>query len=194
MMNYKRLTACTLISAGAAIFAGAGAAQAVEFKTVIAEKSAITFTFKQMNVGMDGRFKKFSSQLSFDPDKAAAAKVALDVDLASIDTGSAEGDDEVGGKPWFNTKAFPKASFVSTAVKPLGGNRYELAGQLTIKGKTQAIVAPTTLTVNGEQAAFDGSFVIKRADFAIGEGQWADFGVVANEIQVKFHVLAAGGK
>jgi len=31
-------------------------------------------------------------------------------------------------------------------------------------------------------------------DFAIGEGQWADFGVVANEIQVKFKVLASGGK
>ena len=52
----------------------------------------------------------------------------------------------------------------------------------------------TTVTVQGEQATFDGSFVIKRADFAIGEGDWADFSVVANEIQVKFKVLASGGK
>lgn len=169
-------------------------AQAVEFKTVLADKSAINFTFKQMNVGMDGHFKKFSSQLSFDPANAANAKVSLDVDLASIDTGTADGNTEVAGKPWFNTQAFPTAKFVSTSVKALGGNRYEVAGQLTIKGKTQPVVAPTTVTVQGDQATFDGSFVIKRADFSIGEGDWADFSVVANEIQVKFKVLASGGK
>ena len=106
----------------------------------------------------------------------------------------ADGDEEVVGKLWFNTKAFPMAKFVSSSVKSLGGNRYEVAGQLTIKGKSQPVVAPTTMTMQGDQAAFDGSFVIERADFAIGEGQWADFGVVANEIQVKFHVLASGGK
>ncbi len=169
-------------------------AQAVEFKTVLADKSAINFTFKQMNVGMDGHFKKFSTQLSFDPANAANAKVSLDVDLASIDTGTADGNTEVAGKPWFNTQAFPTAKFVSSSVKPLGGNRYEVAGQLTIKGKTQPVVAPTTVTIQGDQATFDGSFVIKRADFAIGEGDWADFSVVANEIQVKFKVLASDGK
>lgn len=171
-----------------------GLAQAVEFKTVLADKSAINFNFKQMNVGMDGHFKKFSTQLSFDPDNIAKARVSLDVDLASIDTGSSDGNTEVAGKPWFNTQAFPTAQFVSSSVKPLGGNRYEVAGQLTIKGKSQPVVAPTTVTVQGGQATFDGSFVIKRADFAIGEGQWADFSVVANEIQVKFKVLASGGK
>ena len=178
----------------AAVLGLPGLAQAVEYKTVIADKSAINFTFKQMNVGMDGQFKKFSTQLSFDPANAAAAKVALEVDLSSIDTGTSDGDEEVVGKLWFNTKAFPMAKFVSSSVKSLGGNRYEVAGQLTIKGKSQPVVAPTTMTMQGDQAAFDGSFVIERADFAIGEGQWADFGVVANEIQVKFHVLASGGK
>jgi hypothetical protein len=47
---------------------------------------------------------------------------AFDVELASVDTGAPEGDDEVAGKPWFNTKAFPTAKFVSGGVKALGGN------------------------------------------------------------------------
>lgn len=190
MKNNRLIGIFTLVAA----LGLSGLVHAVEYKTVIADKSAINFTFKQMNVGMDGHFKNFNTQLSFDPANVAAAKVTLDVDLASIDTGSSDGDDEVVGKLWFNTKAFPKATFVSSTIKPLGGNRYEVAGQLTIKGKSQPVVAPTTMTVQGDQAAFDGSFVIKRADFAIGEGQWADFGVVANEIQVKFKVLASGGK
>ena len=40
------------------------------------------------------------------------------------------------------------------------------------------------------QGLVDGAFVLKRADFAIGEGSWSDFGTVANEIQIKFHFLA----
>lgn len=168
--------------------------QAVEFKTVQADKSALTFAYKQMGVGMEGKFKKFAVQLSFDPAKLAAAKATMDVDLASIDTGSAEADDEVAGKQWFNTKAFPTARFVSSGVKSLGGNRYEVAGQLTIKGRSQPVAATTTVTVQGNNATFDGAFVLKRADFAIGEGPWADFGTVANEIQIKFHLLATSGK
>jgi len=165
---------------------------AVEFNAVQADKSAITFAYKQMGVGMEGRFKKFSAQLAFDPAKPTAAKAALDVDLASIDTGSAEANDEVAGKQWFNTKVYPTAHFASSSVKALGGNRYEVAGQLTIKGRNQVVTAPTTVTVQGNGATFDGTFTLKRADFAIGEGPWADFGTVANEIQIKFHVLANG--
>ena len=165
---------------------------AVEFNAVQADKSAITFAYKQMGVGMEGRFKKFSAQLAFDPAKPTAAKATLDVDLASIDTGSAEANDEVAGKQWFNTKVYPTAHFSSSSVKALGGNRYEVAGQLTIKGRNQVVTAPTTVTVQGKAATFDGTFTLKRADFAIGEGPWADFGTVANEIQIKFHVLANG--
>jgi len=167
---------------------------AAEFNAVAVEKSTLNFGFKQMNVGMDGHFKKFVTTISFDPAKAEAAKASLEVDLASIDTGSDEGNDEVAGKLWFNTKAFPTARFVSSSVKSLGGNRYDISGQLSIKGRTQAVTAPTTVTVSGNTAAFDGAFTIKRADFAVGEGSWADFSTVANEIQIKFHVLATSGK
>ncbi|GAB2181569.1 YceI family protein [Denitratisoma sp. agr-D3] len=188
-MNKQRLLA-TLALAGALTLPALG--HAVEFNAVQADKSAITFAYKQMGVGMEGHFKKFSAQLAFDPAKPTAAKAVLDVDLASIDTGSAEANDEVAGKQWFNTKAYPTAHFASSSVKALGGNRYEVAGQLTIKGRTQTVTAPTTVTVQGKAASFDGTFTLKRADFAIGEGPWADFGTVANEIQIKFHVLANG--
>jgi polyisoprenoid-binding protein YceI len=169
-------------------------AAAAEFNVVDGARSSLAFTYKQMGVALDGRFRKFAVQLDFDPAKATMAKAAIDVELTSIDTGSSEGDDEVAGKQWFNTKAFPAARFVSTSVKALGGNRYEVAGKLTIKGRTQEVSAPFTFSPQGNAAAFDGAFTLRRADFAIGEGPWADFGTVANEIQIKFHVLATAGK
>ena len=170
------------------------ASQAAEYKQVQTDKSSINFAYKQMGVSMDGKFRKFTTQLSFDPARVAEAKASIDVELASIDTGSDDADQEVTGKQWFNAKAFPTAHFASSNVKALGGNRYEAAGKLTIKGRTQDVVAPVTFTAQGNQGVFEGSFGIKRADFAIGEGAWAAFDTVANEIQIKFRILANAGK
>lgn len=170
--------------------AGALSAQAVEYNQIQTDKSSVAFVYKQMGVAVDGRFKKFTGQFNFDPAKPTAGKASFDVDLASVDTGAPEGDEEVAGKQWFNTKAFPTARFVSGTVKPLGGNRYEVAGQLSIKGKTQAVVVPATFSTNGNAGVFDGSFTIRRADFAVGEGAWAKFDTVANEVQIKFRITA----
>jgi polyisoprenoid-binding protein YceI len=176
--------------ASLALLALSTAAQAEEFNTIRSDRSNVAFTFKQMGVPVDGRFAKFSAQLKFDPAKPAGASASIDIDLASIDAGSAEANDEVAGRQWFNTKAFPTARFVASAIRPLGGNRYEAAGKMTIKGRTQDVVAPFTFVAQGKTAAADGSFVLKRADYAIGEGAWADFGTIANEIQIKFHLQA----
>jgi polyisoprenoid-binding protein YceI len=173
---------------------GIPCAQAVEYNTILVDKSSLVFAYKQMGVTMEGRFKKFAIQFSFDPSKPAAAKALVDLDLSGIDAGSTEANEEVAGKAWFNTKAFPQARFVATAIKPVGGNRYDVTGKLSIKGHTQEVNAPFTLAMQGNTAVFEGSFGIKRADFAIGEGVWADFGTIANEIQIKFRFLAAAGK
>lgn len=172
-------------------------ARAVEYGQALSDKSRVTFTSRQMGVPVDGRFRKFVATLAFDPAKPAAASAKLELDLASIDAGSGEANDEVAGKPWFNLKVFPTATFVSSSVKPLGGDRYELAGKLTIKGKTQDIVAPFTFRQeggSGGNGVFDGGFTLKRLDFAVGEGVWSDVGTVANEVQIKFHVVVAPRK
>ena len=160
-------------------------AHAATYQAVVSEKSTITFSYKQMGVAMDGKFKKFSAQVGLDTAKLDKAKGSIDIDLASIDTGSNEADQEVVGKSWFNVAAHPKASFVLKQIKPAGANQYEALGQLTIKGQTRDVSAPAKLSPQG---LLSGSFVIKRADFGIGEGMWAKFDVVANEITVHFNL------
>jgi len=172
----------------------AAQAQAIEFSHIQAEKSTLGFVYKQMGVPVDGSFKKFSAQLNFDAAKISTAKAALELDVSSIDAGSDEANDAVAAKEWFNAKAFPRAKFESTGFRALGGNRYEVSGKMTIKGRTQNVTAPFTLNQQGNHAVVDGVFVLKRADYAIGEGAWSDFGTVANEIQIKFHFLANAGK
>lgn len=171
------------------LLAAAGA-HAEEYVAVQADKSTVSFVFRQMGVPISGRFGKFAAQLKFDPARPAAASATLDIDLASIDAGSADANDEVAGKLWFNTKVHPTARFVATGFRALGGNRYEAVGRLSIKGRTQEIAAPFAFSSQGRSGIAEGALTIKRADFAIGEGIWADFDTVANEVQIKFHLQA----
>jgi polyisoprenoid-binding protein YceI len=171
----------------------AGSVQAVEYNQLQPAQSALTFGYKQMGVPLTGKFNKFSAQVSFDPAKVATARAHIDVTLASIDTGSTDADEEVAGRQWFNAKTYPLATFTSSGVTALGGNRYQATGKLTIKGRTMDVTAPVTFQADGNRGVFDGTFNIKRLAYAIGEGEWTDVGTVADEIQIKFHlvVLAA---
>ncbi len=148
--------------------------------------SRIDFTYKQMGVALEGRFAAISGRVAFDPAKPQTARATIEVKLASVDTGLDEANSEVAGKDWFNTAAFPLARFEATAVKPLGGNRYQVDGRLTIKGRSQNVSLPATFTPDAGGGSFAGTFSLRRADFAIGEGDWRDFNVVANEISVRF--------
>ncbi|MDX8399960.1 MAG: YceI family protein [Gallionellaceae bacterium] len=164
-------------------------AYALEFNQVLANESRVTFGYAQMGVPLDGNFGKFSAQLSFNPAKIANAQARLDIDVASIDAGNEEANDAVVDKLWFDAKTYPTASFVSSGLKALGGNRYEASGKLSIKGKTRDVKAPVTFKMSGKRGIFEGSFNINRLDYNIGEGEWADLGTVANEIQITFHLV-----
>ena len=76
-------------------------------------------------------------------------------------------------------------------MKSLGGGKYEVAGPLTIKGKSQPVTAMFAFKAEGNSGIFDGGFTVKRIDFSVGEGAWTDVSMVANDVQVNFHVVAA---
>ncbi|GAA5176819.1 YceI family protein [Niveibacterium umoris] len=167
---------------------------AVEYGTPDTAKSALSFTTKQMGVPVDGKFNRFKVTLNFDPAAVQKASAGFELELASIDAGSKEANDEVVGKDWFNVKQFPTAVFKSTAVKALGGNKFEVSGPLTIKGRTQTVTAPFTYKAEGSNGVFDGAFTIKRLQFGVGEGPWGDTSTVADEVLIKFHLIAAARK
>jgi polyisoprenoid-binding protein YceI len=160
--------------------------------TLVPAQSDITFTSKQMGVPVDGKFKKFDAQVVFDPKKPEAAKIGLAIDLGSVALGVAETEAELAKPDWFSTKQFPQATFQSTSVKPTGPGKFDVAGKLTIKGASRDLVVPVTLTQTGATTTANGSFVIKRLDFKIGDGDWKDTSMVANDVQVKFKLSLTG--
>ena len=159
-------------------------------------QSDVSFTFKQMGVPVDGKFKKFDAQINFDAAKLDASKVTFTVDIASTTIGDPATDAELPKSNWFNTSKFPQASFVSSSIKALGAGKYEATGKLSVKGIAQDVVVPIAMTQTGVGAAAVttavGSFAIKRLTFKIGEGEWADTSMVADPVQVKFKLALTG--
>ena len=156
-----------------------------------ASKSSVSAVFKQMNVPVEAKFKKFNAQIDFDSAKPQAAKANIDIDVASLDLGDQEYNKEVQKKEWFNATQFPKANFVASALKPAAGGKLDVSGKLTIKGKTADVSFPVTVKKEGSNQVFEGALPIKRLAFNIGEGEWKDTGMVADEVVIKFRVVTA---
>jgi polyisoprenoid-binding protein YceI len=174
----------------ASLLAVALAASAAPLKTDLVH-SSVAAVFKQMNVPVEAKFKKFSAQLDYDPAKPEASKALVDIDTASLDLGEAEMNAEVAKKDWFNSAQFPKASFVSSSIKPAGPGKLNVSGKLAIKGKSVDVSFPLTVKAEGGKQVFEGALPIKRLAFNIGEGEWKDTSMVADEVVIKFRVTAA---
>ena len=175
---------------GAALLAAAQAALAQQ--QLVPAQSEVQFTARQMGVPLEGHFKKFSAQVAFDPTKLATSKIAFTVDTGSATLGSRETDAELPKPVWFNVPKFPQAQFESTSIKALGGGKFEVAGKLTIKGTAQNVVVPVALAQSGATTTATGTLPLKRLAFKIGENEWADTSMVADDVTVKFKLALTG--
>lgn len=165
----------------------------VNAQTVLPEQSEVAFTTRQMGVPVDGRFKRWSAQIRFDPRQPQAAQVDFTIDTASLAFGAAETEVEAAKPGWFHVAKFPQARFVSTSVRSTGAGRFEVLGQLTLKGQTREVQVPVTLSaVAGGRVTASGSFTLRRLDFKIGDGDWNDPSLVADEVLVKLRLVLAG--
>lgn len=153
---------------------------------LVPAQSELAFTSKQMGVPVDGHFKRFDAHLSFDPRKPETGSVSFNIDLASVTLGDPQFDNELAKPEWFDSRKQAQASFQSKSIKALGANKFEVSGKLTIKGLQRDILVPVSLSQSGALTTAVGAFVLKRLDFKIGDGDWSDTSMVANDVQVKF--------
>jgi polyisoprenoid-binding protein YceI len=184
--------ASRLALAAAVLAAAPTAVRAQPAAQLMPAQSEIVFTTRQMGVPVEGRFGKFTAQIALDPRQPAGGRVAFTIDTGSARFGAAETDAEVPKPEWLNVARFPQARFESTAIKALGGGRFEVGGKLSIKGSTQSVVVPVSVTQSGTASTATGSFTIQRLAFKVGEGEWADTQIVGNDVTVRFKLALSG--
>ena len=159
---------------------------------LVPAESSVGFVSRQMGVPVEGHFRKFDGQITFDPAKPEAARIHLAIDTGSATLGVKETDAELPKPTWFNVAKFPQATFDAKTVKSLGGGKYEVTGQLSIKGAAHDVVVPVQLTQSGAKTTAAGQFSLKRLAYKIGENEWADTSMVADDVQVKFKLVMTG--
>ena len=192
-MSSRTLFTLTLLAALLSAIARPTLAQAKSPQAQLqAAASEIGFTTRQMGVPVDGKFGKFTAQVALDPKQPASGSVAFTIDTTSARFGSAEIDAEIPKVIWLDSKRFPQASFQSTAIKAAGPGRFEVAGKLSIKGQMRDVVVPVALTQAGPTSTATGQFVIKRLDFKVGEAEWTDTSLLANDVTVRFKLALTG--
>ena len=174
------------------LLATAAGAQPAATAKLVPAQSEITFQVKQSGVPIDGRFRSFDAQIALDPKAPQSGSVTLSIDTASATVGFAESDAELPRPAWFNAPKFPRAVFQSSTIKSVGPGRLQVTGKLTIKGTSQELLVPVTIVQAGALSTATGEFVVKRLDFKIGENEWTDVSLVANDVRVRFKLALSG--
>ena len=194
-MTAHKLLALTLSAALLGAIAQPAAAQ-TKPAVLLSAGSEIGFTTQQMGVPVDGKFSAFTAQVAFDPKQPQTGSVSFSIDSGSVRFGSAELDAEVPKPTWLRVAKFPKATFQSSSIKAAGPGRFEVTGKLTIKGSARDITVPVQLAQSAAGTTAisiaTGSFTIKRLEFKVGEAEWADTSLLANDVQVRFKLVLSG--
>ena len=162
----------------------AAVCQAVEFGQIHPEKSKISFISRQMGVPIEGKFGKFNAQVVIDPDHPEAAKAQVEIEMASIDAGNPDSNEEVRNKGWFDIEQFKTAKFEANSFKAQGAGAYEAVGKMTIKGVTQPVMVPFTVKLENNIAILEGLFPISRKQYGIGTADWLE--IVGDEVKLLF--------
>lgn len=141
-----------------------------------------------------GACTQFTSDIAFDPDDLANARVRVEIDTASCRTGEEEKDAYLPQETWFDVASYPVAVFSATSFSHENGNDYVADGTLTLKGVSLPVKLPFALEIKGDTAHVTGKTVINRLNFGIGSGQMATSQVAGPNVTVAIDLRATRAK
>lgn len=168
-------------------------ASAASLAKLVPSQSQIVFVTRQMGAPVQGVFKKFDVQIALDPQKPEGGTIKVLIDTASATLGVPIADAELPKESWFDAARFPQATFQSNTVKALGGGKFEVTGQLSIKGSTHTVRVPATIVQpQMGYSVVTGNFTIQRLSYRIGDEAWNDTSLIANDVQVRFKLTLTG--
>ncbi len=145
-----------------------------------------------------GSFNEFEGSIVIDGDRPSASSARVAIEAASIDTRNAQRDAHLRTNDFFDAPTFPQITFESSAITYLGEDRFEVSGDLTIKGVTRSITLP--LEYQGSavdpfgnlRIGFEGSVGVDRRDWNITFNAALETGgvLVSNAVTLEFEISA----
>ncbi|AVZ75491.1 polyisoprenoid-binding protein [Streptomyces lunaelactis] len=167
--------------------------------TIDPAHSSIGFTVRHaMVTNVRGSFGEFEGKLQLNGTDPHHSTAEIDVKIASVDTGIADRDNHLRTGDFFEAEKFPTMTFRSTHAEQLGGDKYRITGDLTIKDVTRPL--SIDLDFNGsatdpygnERVGFEGSADILRSDWGLGWNAALETGgvLVGDKVKLLFDISA----
>ena len=163
--------------------AAVASAQAAKWTTDSA-MSSVGFVAEQQGSRFNGRFQTFTAMIDFSPSDPDSGKIVGTVQTDSVNTRDHDRDASLTDRDWFDSANYPEARFESDSITKLDDGSFEANGNLTLKGTTKPIRLKFTFDESGGAAKFDGTMMIDRFNFNVGEG-WNDTSWVGQNVEVQ---------
>ncbi len=193
-----KLRAMAVIAAliSAAVLAGTPAlAEAPDW--TVQDGSRVGFIATQGGAPVEGVFETFEAEIRFDPEALDQSRVAVTIDIASVNSESKDRDDTIRSASLFDVATWPQARFEAEGFTRKDDGGYEAAGRLTMRDVTKDVVLPFTLEIAPDpeqadrlRAAAKGELKVQRLDYGVGQGLWTDTSVVGNEVVIFIDIQA----
>lgn len=165
------------------------AASAADY-TVQPAGSTLGFSDTFQGETFNGHFGRWTAAISYDAANLTSSKFDVDVDLASAKTGDSDRDGALPGADFFDVAKFPKAHFVTTGFRQSGA-QVIADGQLTLRGVTRPVSLQVMFKPQGNGATLDVAGTVKRLDFGVGGGDYADTSVIGADVKITAHLQLA---
>ncbi|MGA8034891.1 MAG: YceI family protein [Candidatus Acidiferrales bacterium] len=153
------------------VLAFATVAPPVPERVIVVEKqnSKIEFHASATFAKVTGVFQKWDASFKLGSDNLENSSLALQIEAASVHTGSGFKDKEVKGKNFFNVNEYPEIKFVSDGVlADPDPQKFTMTGNLTLRGITRPVTVAieTAVAPNGAHKV-NGTFTFNRRDFGM---------------------------
>lgn len=155
---------------------------------VQAAGSTLAFATQYDGETFTGTFPGFTTKLSFDPAHLDASKLDVAIPLAGAKTGNDDRDTTLRSADFFDVAKFAQARYTATGFRSLGGNAYAADGILELRGVRKPVTLSFTWTP-GAAPVLAGKATVKRMDFGVGGGDWADTSLIPDAVAISTRVV-----
>ena len=161
--------------------------------------TSLGFTAKHMLfTTVRGRFDDYEGYLDVEDGEYATAKGKFEVRIASIESGNEKRDEHLRSADFFDVATHPTMTFQPDAIRPLGGERYAVTGDLTIREVTRPIELQVTVegriprdAFGKERIALSASGVLNRKDWGLNWNMALETGGVLVSEEIKLEIESA---
>ena len=150
----------------------------------------LAFTVDWNGTPINGTFRRWNSDIRFSPEDLAQSRIRVTIDVGSASTADNQRDDMLLSESFLNAAAHPKAVFNSSSIRLLNGDHYSARGTLGMNGKAHPVTLNFKLKIDGARAEVAGSSSLRRTQFGVGSGEWAETNEVADTVLITFDFTA----